>query len=467
MPPFANPTSLRAALAGANLRGRHLFAGHAAVALSDIVAGSSLALDRSALSGSSVAIVTDEQLAAALALLDLDGVARRMVVVPAGLPLDHLAAILAEAEVDTIVTDCDPAAFAGLGVARIVRCGLPAAATEPPHDSPQSTEWVLLTSGTTGVPKMVVHSLAGLIAAIGPAPPAGKPVVWATFYDIRRYGGLQIFLRAVMGARSLVLSKAGEPIADHLVRLGACGVTHVSGTPSHWRRALMCASAAAIAPDYVRLSGEVSDQAILNALRATYPDARIGHAYASTEAGVGFAVDDGLEGFPASLLERTQSDIRMKVENGSLRVRSSGAASRYLNRAGEPLTEADGYIDTGDMVELRDGRYYFVGRRGGIINVGGLKVHPEEVEAVINRHRGVRMSLVKARRSPIIGAIVVADVVLDEETSAAASAGGHTLKDEIIQHCRSALPQHKVPAAIRFVPALAVTTAGKLQRDHA
>jgi acyl-coenzyme A synthetase/AMP-(fatty) acid ligase len=229
----------------------------------------------------------------------------------------------------------------------------------------------------------------------------------------------------------------------------------------------MCASAAAIAPDYVRLSGEVSDQAILNALRATYPDARIGHAYASTEAGVGFAVDDGLEGFPASLLERTQSDIRMKVENGSLRVRSSGAASRYLNRAGEPLTEADGYIDTGDMVELRDGRYHFIGRRGGIINVGGLKVHPEEVEAVINRHRGVRMSLVKARRSPIIGAIVVADVVLDEETSAAASAGGHTLKDEIIQHCRSALPQHKVPAAIRFVPALAVTTAGKLQRDHA
>jgi len=467
MPPFTSHASLRAALAGVDLGGRHLLAAHAAVSFSDVAAGWSLALDRRALAGSSAAIVTNEQLAAALALLDLDGVARRMVVVPADLRPEHLASIVADAEIDTIVTDRDPASFADLKVARIVPCGLPAAAPGIAHDAPRSTEWVLLTSGTTGVPKMVVHSLSALVAAIGAAPPASKSIVWATFYDIRRYGGLQIFLRAVMGARSLVLSKADEPVADHLARLAACGVTHISGTPSHWRRALMCASAGAIAPDYVRLSGEVADQAILNALRAAYPAARIGHAYASTEAGVGFAVDDGLEGFPASLLDATRSDFAMKVDEGTLRVRSSGAASRYLGRAAEPLSDADGYIDTGDMVELRQGRFFFVGRRGGIINVGGLKVHPEEVEAVINRHRGVRMSLVKARRSPIIGAIVVADVVLDEETSAHTNAEGQLLKDAIIRFCRSALPQHKVPAAVRFVPALAMTTAGKLQRDHA
>ena len=64
------------------------------------------------------------------------------------------------------------------------------------------------------------------------------------------------------------------------------------------------------------------------------------------------------------------------------------------------------------MVELRGDRYHFVGRRGGVINVGGLKVHPEEIEAVINRHPAVRMSLVRGRRNPITGAIVVAEVVL-------------------------------------------------------
>ena len=65
------------------------------------------------------------------------------------------------------------------------------------------------------------------------------------------------------------------------------------------------------------------------------------------------------------------------------------------------------------MVELRGDRYIFAGRRGGIINIGGLKVHPEEVEAVINRHPRVRMSLVRPKRSPITGAIVIADVVLN------------------------------------------------------
>jgi len=75
----------------------------------------------------------------------------------------------------------------------------------------------------------------------------------------------------------------------------------------------------------------------------------------------------------------------MKIEDGSLHIRSGRTANRYL--AGTlSLRDDDGFVDTGDMVERRGDRFYFIGRRGGIINVGGLKVHPEEVEAVINRH---------------------------------------------------------------------------------
>ena len=61
-----------------------------------------------------------------------------------------------------------------------------------------------------------------------------------------------------------------------------------------------------------------------------------------------------------------------------------------------------------------------MGRAGGVINVGGLKVYPEEVEAVINSHPRVRMSLVRARRSPITGAVVTAEVVLDQDGAAGA-----------------------------------------------
>jgi acyl-CoA synthetase (AMP-forming)/AMP-acid ligase II len=324
------------------------------------------------------------------------------------------------------------------------------------------TEWLMMTSGTTGVPKLVVHDLAGLTAAMHARSPADGAAVWATFYDIRRYGGLQIFLRAVLGGASLVLSSAGEPVAGHLARLAQHGVTHLSGTPSQWRRALMNPAIRTIVPRYVRLSGEIADQAILDGLRAVFPHAAIGHAYASTEAGVAFDVNDGQAGFPAAFIGAGRDGVEMKVLDGSLRIRSPRTALGYAGSK-QRLADADGFVDTGDIVERRGDRYYFAGRNGGIINIGGLKVHPEEIEAVINRHPQVRMSLVRPKQSPVTGSIMVADVVLKSDRADAA-ARQIELKDDILKFCREALPRHKVPAAISFVPALDVATSGKLSR---
>jgi acyl-coenzyme A synthetase/AMP-(fatty) acid ligase len=288
--------------------------------------------------------------------------------------------------------------------------------------------------------------------------------VWSTFYDIRRFGGLQIFLRAALTGTSLVLKGVKESAADFLLRAGAQGVTHISGTPSHWRGALMSDSAHRIAPQYVRLSGEIADQAILNQLRLQYPQAKLAHAFASTEAGVAFEVNDGLMGFPADLLGQNPS-VEMKVEGGTLRVRSDRTAARYLGSESQPLKDGEGYVDAGDLLELRAGRYYFIGREDGTINVGGLKVHPEEVEAVINRHPQVSMSLVRMKKSPITGAIVIADVVL--RTPQSVPDGATATQRDIMQFCRGELALHKVPATINFVPALAVAETGKLIRRHA
>ena len=195
-----------------------------------------------------------------------------------------------------------------------------------------------------------------------------------------------------------------------------------------------------------------------------FPDASIGHAYASTEAGVGFAVNDGLEGFPASLIGRTSDGVEMKVVDGSLRIRSTRTAHAYVGRDAAALTDGDGFVDTGDMIELRGDRYHFVGRRGGIINIGGLKVHPEEIEAVINRHDAVRMSRARSRKSPITGSIVVADVILADGCDARRA---DEIRKNILADCRAKLPSHKVPAMIKFVDALDITTAGKLARTDA
>jgi acyl-coenzyme A synthetase/AMP-(fatty) acid ligase len=227
----------------------------------------------------------------------------------------------------------------------------------------------------------------------------------------------------------------------------------------------MSGAAPRILPQYVRLSGEIADQAILDSLRAEYPLATIAHAFASTEAGVGFEVEDGLAGIPANYLGHSNPGVELKVEDGSLRIRSPRTARRYLGNESAPLLDAEGFVDTGDILELHDGRYHFSGRRGGIINVGGLKVHPEEVEAAINRHPSVRMSLVKARRNPITGAIVVADVVVKSRIAAARKTDA--LKREILEVCRGALARHKVPATINFVPAIEIGVSGKLMRNHA
>jgi acyl-coenzyme A synthetase/AMP-(fatty) acid ligase len=312
-----------------------------------------------------------------------------------------------------------------------------------------------------------LHTLASLTAAITARPPAAEAPVWSTFYDIRRYGGLQIFLRAALRGGSMVLSSPDESTSAFLGRAQTAGVSHISGTPSHWRKALMSGAAARLSPTYVRLSGEIADQAILDRLRAAYPKALVAHAFASTEAGVAFEVNDALAGFPPTLLGASAPAVEMKIQDGTLRIRSGGNASRYLGDHPPALRSEDGYIDTGDRVELQAGRYQFMGRNGGIINVGGLKVHPEEVEAVINSHPGVRMSLVKGRRSPITGAIIAADVVPLDDVPRGGSPIDAALSRQIIEHCRRALPAHKVPAMIRFVPELEVSEAGKLIRPDA
>ena len=326
------------------------------------------------------------------------------------------------------------------------------------------TEWLLLTSGTNGALKVVAHTFADLTAAIATRSRADGAAVWGTFYDIRRYGGLQIFLRAVLGGASFVLSNLGEPIGDHLARLAQYGVTHLSGTPSHWRRALMDPTIRTIAPRYIRLSGEIVDQAVLDALRAAFPDAAIGHAFASTEAGVAFDVNDGLAGFSVDYVRCLRDGVEMKVADGSLHVRSPRTASRYVG-VDQSLSDEEGFVDTGDLVEQRGDRYYFVGRKDGVINVGGLKVHPEEVEAVINQHPLVRMSLVRPKKSPITGSIMVADVVLKSEIE---GAGTRQIQagDDILRLCREALPRHKVPAAVNFVSSITLATTGKVARGY-
>ena len=416
--------------------------------------GSPFGADRSAFAGRSVVLVVRDMAKAVAALIDLDGVARRILLCPPNWEQAKLAAAAQLIGADALAFDeeCPPRALP-VEARHPVRLPLrPGAVASPTLE----TEWVLPTSGTSGPPKLAVHTLHTLMGAIAPAPLQQ----WATFYDIRRYGGLQILLRALAGRGSLRLSGVDEEIESFLARCGACGVTHISGTPTHWRMALFSGAASRIDPEYVRLSGEIADDPLLARLAAAYPRAQIDHAYASTEAGVAFEVGDGRAGFPAAWLGG-DDPIALKIQEGSLRVRTPRRALRLLGADAPALVDEDGFLDTQDLIETRDDRCYFMGRRGGIINVGGAKVHPEEVEAVLNALDPVRASRVFARSNPITGAIVVAEIVLNDP-----AARHQNLEREILAAARQRLALHMAPAQIRIVAELPMTPAGKLRRDR-
>jgi acyl-coenzyme A synthetase/AMP-(fatty) acid ligase len=446
-----------------HLSDRFLWGRSESVALAT-VADSACIADVSAFEHRSVLLLTRHPLSAARALADLDGVARQIIICPPGIADEQLEWLGEAGCFDAAVVDHERPAVSRAAVVARIEPGAAAAAWRPAARSPavgSDTDWVMFTSGTTGAPKLVVHTLEGLAGAIDSRAVDGDARIWGTFYDVRRYGGLQILLRALLGGASLVFAEPGEDMADFLGRLAQRGATHVTGTPSHWRTALMHAGIEAIRPRYIRLSGEIADQPMLSALRTRFPGADIVQAYASTEAGVGFEVDDGLEGFPASILER-EGPVEIRVRNDVLQVRSERTARRYLNGS-LPLMDAEGFVDTGDVVECRGDRCFFVGRRGGIINVGGLKVHPEEVEAVINSHSEVMISRVKGRRNPISGMVVVAEIVPVDALDPSDEA---RVRSEVFSTCDRHLERYKIPMRITFVPTLPMTPGGKLARDE-
>jgi acyl-coenzyme A synthetase/AMP-(fatty) acid ligase len=416
------------------------------IALADLECSTNVAVPLESLRGRSVLLLTGAELPTVLALLALDGIARRLILGLPDLKEEHLPQVIAGGAVDVVLRD---------DVLSATLRSDPSA----PHVRDVETEWILFTSGTTGMPKMVSHTLASLTGPLDDGLAVDAGAVWSTFYDIRRYGGLQMLLRALLGGGSMVLSSAVESVGDFLTRVGKSGVTHISGTPSHWRRALMSEAASRIAPRYVRLSGEISDQAILDNLKSFFSHSEVAHAFASTEAGVGFDVRDGLAGFPAGYIGMPGAKAELRVENGTLRIRSARTAACYLGDGAAKLGDGAGFIDTGDMIERRGDRYYFLGRREGVVNVGGQKVYPEEVEAVLNCHPAVQISRVWARKSPITGAVVAADVVLRESRADFAQ-----LKESLLQSCREALSAHKVPVTLRAVTSLGVASSGKLTR---
>ena len=403
-------------------------------------------------------------------LVLLDGVCRQLTLLPPSLSAKQKEQIVSRSG-STVAVCSGPPDFntAGIEVHSVdvqsdPHSG-PSANQQPQGSLPEatcSTRWVLPTSGTTGEPKLVAHTLASLTKTIKQDANGGEPFRWGTLYNVAGFAGLQVFLQAWCSGASLILSQRDAELRQRVEDLVAAHCTALSATPTMWRKLLMTCPVADLPLKQITLGGEIVDQAILDALGAAFPSARIVHIYASTEAGVGFTVRDRLAGFPARLLEQPPRGIRLSVsESGRLCIRSEQAEQRLLGSE-DALCDEDGFIDTGDLVKREGDRYLFLGRANGTINVGGNKVHPEEIENFLLACTGVEQARVMAKPNPITGALVMAEVV----PSAVFAHDASTLRTSLLAACRHQLDPYKVPAVLRVVSELETTSSGKLKRSN-
>lgn len=323
------------------------------------------------------------------------------------------------------------------------------------------TRWVVPTSGTTGTPKLVAHTLASLTRTTQHNSTIGESITWGLLYDVTRFAGLQVFLQSLLGCSTLVLNNNETTIDTRLSTMAEAGVNALSATPTMWRKILMSSYAHKINLQQVTLGGEIADNTILRALKRQFTRARITHIYASTEAGVGFSVKDCLAGFPVSYINKAPNKIKIKIDSqGMMHLKPSGHQGVYLATE-KKMADDQGYISTGDLVKEHNGRYYFLGRANGAINVGGNKVIPEEVEQVILMFPGVNIAHVAPKKSSFTGELVSAFIEIDSSIK-----DRKKYKKDLISFCKQHLDDFKVPAFIKFEDDMVVNFSGKLKRHN-
>lgn len=295
----------------------------------------------------------------------------------------------------------------------------------------------LLTSGSTGRPKRVGHTLESLSTVTGELAPR----TWLCPYSPGTYAWWQVITLGLgVPGQDLVLVDPAD-LDDWVTPALEHGVTAVSGTPTFWRRTLMRhgAELQKLPLEQVTLGGEPVDQAVLSQLGEAFPDARVSWIYASSEVGASIVVHDGRAGFPTEWLDRdVPGRPRLSVIDGELVITSPHHGTDASG------AEMAGAVRTGDAARIEDGRVLVTGRLDrDELNVGGSKVSAGAVRDLLQSHPEVVWAAVRGRKAPLVGTMVVADVVADHDSDVTA--------DDLTRWAAERLPEYAVPRRIKML----------------
>lgn len=308
------------------------------------------------------------------------------------------------------------------------------------------SEITIFTSGTTGQPKKVVHSIGTLTRSVRKADKY-KGQNWLFAYNPTHMAGLQVFFQAFSNENTLinVFNKNRTFIFNAIEKYNA---THISATPTFYRL-LLPADREFNSVQRVTLGGEKSSSELYTNIQKLFPNAKLNNIYASTEAGSLFAAKGENFQIPESIKDK----FIISEENELLIHKSLLGKSDSFTYSGE-------YYNTNDIVEWVDkekGLFRFISRKNELINVGGYKVNPNEVEETMYQIPEIEQVVVYGKSNSVLGNILCADICLHK---------GATLTEvQIRQYLTGKLQDFKIPRRVKFVDSFKLTRTGKIKRS--
>jgi long-chain acyl-CoA synthetase len=311
---------------------------------------------------------------------------------------------------------------------------------------------VLLSSGSTGAPRAALHDLDALLKKFQTPRHTQRILTFLLFDHIGGFNSLLYALAnhgCVVTVPSRDVHAVCRAIATHRVEVLPTSPTFLNMllmSGEHLRHDLSSLRVIAYAT-------EVMPPATLQRLHAAFPHVELRQNYGLSELGI---LRSRSRGDDSTWVAVGGEDYETRVVDGILKIRTKSSMLGYLN-APSPF-DADGWFDTQDEVEV-DGEWLrFLGRRSEIINVGGEKVYPADVEAVILELDDIADATVFKEPHPFTGNIVVAEVRPRVPGDPA------QIIKRVRTHCFSRLPPFKVPVKIRVTDQLRVTDRFKKSR---
>jgi len=298
---------------------------------------------------------------------------------------------------------------------------------------------ILFTSGSTGLPKGVLHDFGPLLTKFLQPRPALRTLNFLLF---DHWGGMNTLFHCLANRGPIVLPETRT--ADYICRLmEQHQVELLPASPTFLNMLLLSKAYQGRDLSHLRLityGSEPMPASTLAGLRAAFPNVELRQTYGLIELGVLRAKSLASD----SLWVKVGGEgYELRVVDGILQIKADSAMLGYLN-APSPFT-GDGYFITGDRVELNGEYMRFLGRDSELINVGGQKLFPAEVETVLLECDLVKDAVVYGQQHPITGKIVCADVQLREGVDEAEA------KRTIKRFCSGRLEAYKVPVKLRFV----------------